>query len=108
MNPAPPEPRARSGQLQRFRTRDDHSLEGLILLHHLFHLRFDGCKIIRSDPVLQINIVVESLLRRRSVSELSIRPQLRDRRGENVRGRMPQALQVRHLIPLFERFSLIL
>ena len=89
----------------RFIATDDHPLKGGIFLHHLLHLRLDLCKIIWRDAVLKIDIVIEATLDRRTGSKLGISPQTRNRRSENVSTGVAQALEIGHLVPLFQGLS---
>ena len=81
-------------------------LESLILLHHLLHLRLDLLKIIRREPMLQIEVIIKPLIRRRPNIQLRLRPNPQNRRGQHMRARMPNARQPIHLLPLLQSLPL--
>ena len=90
-----------------FVTALDRFLEGLILLHHLLHLLFDFGEIFgRKTVALNIEIIIEAFIGRRTDIEQSIRPETRNGRGHNVSARMAEALQLGHPVALIERLAL--
>ena len=91
----------------RFLARDDRALEDVVRLDLLFHLRLDLLEILRRDPVRQIDVVIEAILHRRPGGELRLRPDAQDGRGQHVRGGVAQALDVGHLVALFEGLAFV-
>ncbi len=92
---------------QRLVAGDDHFLEDLVLLDHLFHFLLDFRKILRRDAVREFHVVIKSVLHRRAGGELGVGPELGDGRGQDVRAGMSNALQVRHFLPFFRRFAFV-
>ncbi len=93
------------GERQRLLAADLDLLEGLVLLHDLLHLGLDLLEIVRGDAVLELEVVVESVLDRRTGRELGVRPDPQDRGGHDVGAGVPEPLQVGHLAALFQGFS---
>ncbi|MGC4014774.1 MAG: hypothetical protein QM755_09715 [Luteolibacter sp.] len=78
------------------------ALELLVLLRDLLHLRLDFLEVVRGDPVLHFEVVVETALDRRAVGELGVRPDAQDGGGHDVGAGVAQAFQIGHLLALFE------
>ena len=78
------------------------ALEGLVFLHHLFHLGLDGLEVLRRKAVLEVEVVVKAVSRRRADVELGLRPEAKHGGREYVGARMPQALEIAHLVALLD------
>ena len=70
----------------------------LVLFGDFFHLRLDRGKVILSNSMLHVEIVVESVFAWRAVRKLSIRPYPENGSRHDVSTGMTQAIQIRHLI----------
>ena len=86
----------------RLFARNHHPLEALVLLRHLAHLRLDLLEIIRRDPVLHVEVIIEAIFDRRPVGELGIRPDSEDSRRHHVSCGMAEPFQIRHLLAFIE------
>ena len=71
----------------------------------LLHLRLDLLEILRRNAVRKIDIVIKTVLDRRTGSELRFRPDFQNGGGEHVRRRMPKPLDLRHLRAHFRCFA---
>ena len=74
----------------------------------LLHLRLDLLKIVRRNPVREIDIIIKAVLDRRPGGELRFRPDLQNRRRQHMRRRMTQPFDVRHLRAHFGSFAFFL
>ena len=79
-----------------------HAHERLVARHDLRHARLDGGQIGLGERRLAIDIVEESVLRRRAVAELGLGKQLEDRGRHHMRGGVAQHLQ-RGLVGLLQQ-----
>ncbi len=87
--------------------RDDDFLKGLICFDNALQLRLDAREIFRRNPVLQFEIVIETVFDGRAGgSELRVRPELENGRRQNVRAGMANPLQFRHFLAVVERLAL--
>ena len=89
------------GHGQSFVARQDDALERVVRFDFLFHLGLDLLEIFGRDAVVQFDVVIESVLDRRTRGELRLGPDFENGGRENVRSRMAQALDVGHLGALF-------
>ena len=83
------------------------ALEDVVRLDLLLHLLLDLREILRRDAVRQIDVVIEAVLDRRPGGELRLRPDAQDGRGQHMRGGMADALEVGHLVALFEGLAFV-
>src|ERR1051326_172596 len=79
----------------------------MVRLDLLFHLRLDFLEIVRRNAVLELEVVIKSVLDRRPGCELRLGPDLEDRRPQNVRRRVTEPFDVRHLGALLESFAIV-
>ncbi len=86
--------------------RDDDSLEDVVGLNLLFHLRLDFLEVLGRDAVRKLHVVVKPILDRRPIGELGLGPQPQDGRGHAVGARVAEALQFGHLRAVIEGFAL--
>ena len=87
--------------VQGFVARDFDALERMVRLDLLLHLRLDLLEILGRDAVRQLDVVIETVLDRRSGGELRFRPDLQNGGGQDVRRGMAQPFDVGHLGALF-------
>src|SRR3989442_6574138 len=83
-----------SEELEGLGDRHVAMLEGLVLLHDLAHLRFDLPEVVGRERAREIEVVVEAVLDRWAEPELRAREQLERRSGHDVRGRVPQRVEL--------------
>ena len=69
-------------------------LERRVLLHDLAHLRFDLPEILGGQRAREVEVVVKAVLDGRPEAELRLREEIEDRTGHDVRGRMPQRVEL--------------
>ena len=86
---------------ERFVARNFDPLERMVRFDLLFHLGLDLFEIVRRNAVRKIDVVIKTVLDRWPGGELCFRPDFQNRRRQDMRGRMPEALEVRHLRALF-------
>ena len=91
----------------RFIAGDRLVFEFLVFLGDFLHLRLDFFEVVRSDPVLHFEIVVEAIFDRRAVGELGVRPNAQDGGGHDVGAGMAEPLQVGHLLALVESLAVV-
>ena len=96
-----------SASAHRLLARDDAALEDVVRLDLLLHLLLDLREILRRDAVRQIDVVIKPILHRRPRGELRLRPDAQDGRRQHVGGGVAQALEVGHLVALFEGFAFV-
>ena len=89
-------------QFEGLGTGDFAFLEDLIFLHDREHLGLDLFEVVGRDAMGKIDVVVKPVFHRRPGRELRIGPELRNRRREDVRAGVAQALQFRHLVALVQ------
>ena len=53
----------------------------------------------------EFNVVIKTVLDRRPGGELRVRPKAENRRGQDMRGGMPDAFQLGHLRAVVESFA---
>ena len=94
-------------QRDGLRPRDDGLLENVVGLDFLFHLLLDPREVVGRDAVRQVEVVVKAILHRRARGNLRLRPDAQDGRGPHVRGGVAEALDVGHLVALFEGFAFV-
>src|ERR1700676_3363049 len=63
----------------------------------LLHLSLDLFEVLRRNAMRKIDIVIKTILDRRTGGELRFRPDFQYGRGQDVCGRMTQTFDVRHL-----------
>jgi hypothetical protein len=95
------------GHRLRFVAGDRLALELLVFLGDLLHLGLDFLEVVRSDPVLHVEVVVETVLDRRAVGELGVRPDAQDGGGHDVGAGVAEALQVGHLLAFVEGLAVV-
>src|SRR5437879_5253388 len=93
--------------LERFVARNFHALERMVCVDLLFHFRLDFLEIVGRDAVGKIDIVIKTVLYRRPGGELRFRPDFQNRRGEYMRRRVTQALDVGHRGALLQIFAFV-
>ena len=71
------------------------------------HFRLDLLKIVRRNPVREIDIIIKAVIDRRSGRELGSWPDLQNCRRQNVRSRMAQALDVAHRCSHLRSFAFL-
>ena len=84
------------GHGQSLIARNFHALERMVCFDLLFHFRLDFLEIVGRDAVGKIDIVIKTVLNRRPGGELRFGPDFQNRRGEYMRRRVTQALDVGH------------
>ena len=67
--------------------------ERLVARHHLGHLLLNGRQVFGRESLLAIEVVEESRIRRRAVTQLCFRKELEHRRRHHVRGRVAHHFQ---------------
>ena len=67
--------------------------EGAVLIDDMFHLRFDAAEVVGGDGSFEGDVVVEPVLQRRAVGELSLRPEAEDRLGHDVGTRVAEQIE---------------
>src|SRR5213082_1117098 len=72
------------GHVERFFARDDDALEGVVGFHFLFHLGLDLLEIFGRDAVIQFEVVIKTVLDRRTGGELRVGPDFENGCRENV------------------------
>ena len=77
--------------------RQNYALEDMVRFGFLFHLGLDLLEIFGRDAVVEFEVVIETVLDRRTRGELRVGPDLEDGRRQHVGSRVPQALDVGHL-----------
>jgi hypothetical protein len=85
-----------SGKLQRLLPGDFNAFETVVRLDLLLHLLLDARKVLRRDPVRQVEIVIKAVLDRRTGGKLRLRPDAQDRRGKHVRTGMTKGFNFSH------------
>src|ERR1051325_3100064 len=89
-------------------SRNFHAFERMVCFDFLLHLRLDLFEVFGRNPVSKIDIVIKTVLDRRAGGELRLRPDFQNGSGQNVRTRMAQTLDVRHLRALLQSFAIFL
>ncbi len=79
--------------LQPFRAGDELARVGLVALRDLLHLFFDSCQVLGGERLLAMEVVEETALGRRTVSELGLWEKFEHRGRHQVRRRVPVHLQ---------------
>ena len=69
-------------------------LERRVLLHDIAHLRLDLAEVIGRERARKIEVVVETVRDRRPESELRTGEKIEDGAGHDVRGRVPQRVEL--------------
>ena len=75
-----------------------HSHELLVFFHYFFHFGFDRFQILSSEIVIEIKIVVETSISRRTYIQLGLGEKTQHSRRQNVRCRVAQFLNRSHLL----------
>src|SRR5205085_10221102 len=70
-------------------------------------LGLDLLEIFRRNSVGKIDIIIEAVFDWRPGGELRFWPDFQNRRGQDVRRRMPEPFDVRHLGSLFQCFAVV-
>ena len=81
-------------ELPRLLARHLDALEGVVRLRDLGHLGLDRGEVLLAEAVLEVEVVVESVVRRGSDVELRVGPELRDGVCHDVRRTVAQGLDV--------------
>jgi len=95
------------GVLSGLLARDDLLLEDMVGLDLLLHLLLDAREILRSDAMVELDVVVKPILDRRTGGELGPRPQAQDGGGQHVGAGMPDPLQLGHLVAALGRLAVV-
>ena len=82
--------------LGRLLARDLLAQERLVLVGDLLHLRLDLHEVLGRQLVVQVDVVVEARVRRRTDVELGVGEEAQDRRRQDVRGRVAEFFERSH------------
>src|SRR5262245_7674740 len=88
--------RALSRKLEDFLSGDFDAFEAMVGLYFLSHLLLDEPKIFRCDPMWQIDVVVETVLDRRSRGKLGLRPDPQNRCRQHMSTGMAKGFDFSH------------
>ena len=91
-------------ELPRLLARHLDALEGVVRLRDLGHLGLDRGEVLLAEAVLEVEVVVESVVRRGSDVELRVGPELGDGVCHDVRRTVAQGLDV-HVLPVCVRIA---
>ena len=79
-------------QLQGFLTFQHPAGDGIVLFDHLHHFRFQFDKLLRSDVMIELNIIIKTAVDRRADPQLGVGIFALDRLGHHVGGTVPEDL----------------
>src|ERR1041385_3149397 len=80
----------------------------MVRLDLLFHLSLDLFEVLRRNPMRTIQIVIDTVLARRTGGEWRFRPDLQNRGRQDMRGGVAEPFDLRHLPALLQRFAILL
>ena len=69
--------------------------------------RFDPLEVIEGDPVVEFQIVIEPGFNRGPCSKLSLWPDAKNSRSQDVGARVPKTFQIGHRLSLIQSFALL-
>ena len=81
-------------------TCDHLALKGLRLGDDRSHLLLDFLKVLRADPVSEIDVVVEAVINRRSGGELRLWPDAEDGICQHVGAGVPDGFELGHVVKI--------